>query len=391
MKRVSSKDELAMFGTEPVRARPYYDPEYLVLEREAVFKKTWLAIGRVEEVPEVGDFIVREIEIAKATLLIVRGKDREVRAFHNTCPHRGAQIVGKAQGNAPALSCPYHRWTFNLDGSLRGIPDKKNFFAVDEHDCDLSKVHVGEVGGFLFVCLSEPEQSLEQFLGGAADVLRGRNTAIYDTYVEINNVVQTNWKSAQDNFQETYHVGAIHQKTLVPMVTSPSNPYGYPWYEIYEPHHRMRMWRNFDFLPPFFSGLTAPPRNDSEEVRSVDDNGGDGLDVLALFPNFHVNNDIGRYWTHQFWPIDVDRTRLVGRIYLKKARTARERVTQEFMVAATKDVWAEDWPLLIAVQKGIQSGAIEHIHFQAHEFPCRHVYNGIVEQVARHQATKVEA
>ena len=90
-------DQLAL-GTGPIPAGPYYRPEYFELEREAVFKRSWLQVGHVCELPEPGSFIVRPLEFANASILITHGMDGKLRAFHNVCTHRGTQLVAEESG-----------------------------------------------------------------------------------------------------------------------------------------------------------------------------------------------------------------------------------------------------------------------------------------------------
>ena len=126
-------------GEGPVSARPYFDPEWWELERRAIFLRTWLHVGHVCEIPEPGSFVLREVEFARASLLIVRGKDGEVRAFHNVCTHRGTQLVEEAAGRRAQFSCRYHLWTFGTDGRLLSAPDFERFHLTKE-DCALKPV-----------------------------------------------------------------------------------------------------------------------------------------------------------------------------------------------------------------------------------------------------------
>src|SRR5262245_60431486 len=91
--RLPSNEDLAGLGTAPIPAGPYYRADYFELERDAVFRRTWLQLGHVSELPEPGCFIVRPVEIARASILLVRGRDEQIRAFHNVCTHRGTQLV----------------------------------------------------------------------------------------------------------------------------------------------------------------------------------------------------------------------------------------------------------------------------------------------------------
>ena len=115
-------EDLAWLGTGPVPAKPYYDPAYFELERQAVFLKSWIQIGHVCEFPVAGSFVRRDLEFAKASLLVVRGRDDQLRAFHNVCTHRGTQLVDEAAGRRSTFSCPYHRWTYGTDGALLSRP-----------------------------------------------------------------------------------------------------------------------------------------------------------------------------------------------------------------------------------------------------------------------------
>ncbi|WP_231635578.1 aromatic ring-hydroxylating dioxygenase subunit alpha [Novosphingobium sp. ST904] len=101
-----SQSQLDWLGTDPIPAEPFYDPAFYELERQAVFLKSWIEVGHVCELPEPGSFIRREIEFAKASILIVRGKDGAIRAFHNVCTHRGTQLVEAEAGRKSTFSCP---------------------------------------------------------------------------------------------------------------------------------------------------------------------------------------------------------------------------------------------------------------------------------------------
>lgn len=145
-----SQETLDWLGTEPIPAKPYYDPAYFELEREAVFRRSWIQIGHVCELPDPGSFIRRELEVLKASLLIVRGKDGAIRAFHNVCTHRGTRLIDVDAGRQSTFSCPYHRWTFATDGSLVSAPDFEEFH-VEKADCALPAVTVADCAGLIFV------------------------------------------------------------------------------------------------------------------------------------------------------------------------------------------------------------------------------------------------
>lgn len=388
--KITSYEDIARAGTAPVPTGPYYRDDYFELEREAVFRRAWLVVGRSMELPVAGSFIVREIEAANVSLLIARARNGSIHAFHNVCPHRGSRLVQSSHGTQPAFSCQYHGWTFNLDGSLRGVPDREGFHAFDPRSCGLLPVRLEEFGGFLFVTLSASAEPLDQFLGGMSELLRTKDLEPFSECAEFDSIIEANWKTAQDNFQETYHVASIHQKTLVPVMTGPANPRGHPWYQLFGPHRRMRLWRNTDYRAPRFAGL-AYRQGVTRYLSggSAVDRGSDGLEVHALYPNIHINIDVGYFFTHQFWPLDAGRTRHIARLYFRPARTAGERILQEYLISSSRDVWAEDWPMILSAHQGTRSGALKEFRLHAHELPCRHAFEA-VDQAVRRYASSLE-
>ncbi|GIX29706.1 MAG: hypothetical protein KatS3mg124_0178 [Porticoccaceae bacterium] len=238
------KEALAELGTDPIPAAPYYDPDWFEREREAIFKRSWIQIGHLCELPEPGSFIVRPFEVARTSLLITRTAEGRVRAFHNLCTHRGTRLVAEPEGRRSRFTCPYHGWTFGNDGSLLAAPDFDNFF-VDRAACRLPEVACDVAGGFIFVNLDpEPAQSLAEYLGPLAEALERLPHARATTFAEYTYEVAANWKLTYDNFQENYHLRFIHPRSGE-AAAGPDNPFGYPErYEFFGPHRTQRIWSN---------------------------------------------------------------------------------------------------------------------------------------------------
>ncbi|MGH7961130.1 MAG: aromatic ring-hydroxylating oxygenase subunit alpha [Candidatus Binatia bacterium] len=131
-------DQYPELGTDPIPIEPYISPEYFALERERIFRRVWLNVGREEEIPQPGDYLVKDLAVCNTSLLIVRGKDGTVRAFHNMCSHRGNKLVWNGRGSCQAFACKFHGWTYNAKGQLTFVPDEDNFFALDKREHGLS-------------------------------------------------------------------------------------------------------------------------------------------------------------------------------------------------------------------------------------------------------------
>jgi phenylpropionate dioxygenase-like ring-hydroxylating dioxygenase large terminal subunit len=341
-------------------------------------------------VPEAGSFIRREVEFAKASLLIMRGKDGAVRAFHNVCTHRGTQLTQESCGRKNTFSCPYHMWTFGTDGALVSAPDFERFYVAKE-DMGLKAVACEVVAGLIFVNFDPvPRQTAREFLGPIADELETLPSARAVEFTEWVYEIPANWKTNYDNFQENYHLRFIHPQAC-DQAAGPENPFGYPThYGFSGPHRSQRLWKN-----------PAPPPP-ADIVMQVYGRGArlaqaDGLDFpkmdFKLFPALHiVALPPGQQWTHTHYPLGPDRTRGVIRMYWTKRPDSASRLFYEEAAAMSlRDLLSQDRHAVEAAQAGLSSGAVDQIHFQDHEMLLRHQYETVQAIVAEYLAEQEAA
>lgn len=371
-------------GCAPVPAGPYYLDHYFALEREAIFKRTWLVIGHECELPKVGDFIVREITFAKASVLLTRAKGGEVRAFHNVCPHRGTQLVAATHGSQASFSCRYHAWTFGLDGALRGAPDFENFY-LEQADCSLAPIAVDVCAGLIFVNLDKaPAQNLRDFLGPFVAQLEALPIARATTFHEYVYEIEANWKLTYDNFQENYHLRFIHPRSGAAAVGE-DNPFGYPTsYGFNGPHRSQRIWSN---PSPQITPVQGIAFSKGAAFAAADGyDPGKGKDYFALFPNFFLLGSPMQHFSHVVYPISATRSRGVIRLYwIGDDDSASKRFAREYAMATARDIHAEDRDVIEAGQRGLNSGALDYIHFQANEVLCRHLFDAVDRRVRAYQ------
>jgi phenylpropionate dioxygenase-like ring-hydroxylating dioxygenase large terminal subunit len=198
-----------------IGSEAYISPEYARAEQERLWRKTWLQAGRVEDIPEVGNYIT--YDIGPDSIIIVRTGPETLRAYHNVCPHRGRRLIDipagarNARGTKANFICGFHGWTFDLQGKNTYIEHKDDWQGcLDEHRTSLGTVHVGEWGGWLWVNLDPEAGPLADYLDPAASLLepyklhnmrpRWRKWVVFDC----------NWKVAMEAFNETYHVSTTH-------------------------------------------------------------------------------------------------------------------------------------------------------------------------------------
>jgi phenylpropionate dioxygenase-like ring-hydroxylating dioxygenase large terminal subunit len=375
-------------GTDPIPAEPYYDPAYFDLEREAIFRRTWLQIGHICELAEPGSFIVRPVEVTDASILIVRGKDGKLRAFHNVCTHRGTQLVAEASGQAARFTCRYHAWTFGLDGGLKSAPDFERFY-VEKADCALPKVHVDSCAGLIFINLAEkPEQSLRDYLGPLAEQLEALPVARATTFAEYVYEIDANWKLTYDNFQENYHLRFIHSRSAGGGAVGTDNPFGYPVrYGFYGPHRTQTIWVNPEAVPTPMQTFAFGKAYQFAAADGL----GDSLnckDYFGLFPNFFLFGSPTQHFSHTVMPLAAGRSRGIFRFYwIGEDDSASKRFAREYLMATGRDVHTEDRAVIEAGQRGLASGALKHIHFQEQEVLCRHFYHEVDSRVQAHKAS----
>ena len=198
----------------------FYDPAHFRRELQAIWQRDWLCVGRVEDWPEPGDF--RRLQIGDQQILITRDGDGVLHAFHNTCRHRGSLLCAEDAGRFRngRIICPYHAWTYGLNGELQRAPRSTEQDGLRLADFPLYRVQVGTWGGFVFVNLAEvPDQPLESFLGAeAANVAAWPLAELRRAHRETH-VLSCNWKIFWQNYLECYHCPGVHPDLcrLVPL------------------------------------------------------------------------------------------------------------------------------------------------------------------------------
>lgn len=184
----------------------YCDEGVYQADLEQIFYREWLFAVPAAELPKTGSFAT--LQVGAYPVILTRGSDGTIRAFHNVCRHRGQRLCSKASGTSPKLVCPYHQWTYELDGKLIYARDMQEDFDASAHG--LKKVHCVDIGGMVFICLAEvppPIADLAKTLGTylAPSGIKTAKVAFQSTIVE-----KGNWKLVIENNRECYHCGGSH-------------------------------------------------------------------------------------------------------------------------------------------------------------------------------------
>ncbi|MGZ5372486.1 MAG: aromatic ring-hydroxylating oxygenase subunit alpha [Aeromicrobium sp.] len=397
-------------GTAPVSYEDSISPEFYEREREAVFKKSWLNVGRVEQLPRTGSYFTREIDVANASIVIVKDGEGKVRAFHNVCRHRGNKLVWddypkeETAGSCRQFTCKYHAWRYNLDGSLSFVQQEDEFFDLDKSSMGLVPVACDVWEGFIFVNFApEPEQSLQEALGEVGSGLAGYPFGEMTNKWTFRSDIRANWKLFIDAFVEFYHAPILHSKQYEPEEFAKLSGYGFEalHYELLSPHSMVSSWggisppKDESMVKPMERALRSglfgpwdkpgvvdelPPGVNPSRHKSW------GTDSFVVFPNFMILIwEPEWYLTYNYWPTAHNRHTFEASLYFVPPKNATERLRQEMAVLSTKEFALQDANTLEATQTMIESRVVEEFFLNDQEILCRHHHAVVREHVRAHE------
>jgi phenylpropionate dioxygenase-like ring-hydroxylating dioxygenase large terminal subunit len=202
-------DKSEWLGDEEIDVDRYISRDIAELEKERIWKKVWQMACREEEIPEVGDSIV--YDIADISILVLRAAPGEIKAFYNVCLHQG-RLLRDGPCHDKEVRCPYHSFTWNLDGSLKSVPSRWDFPQIQDDKFRLVEVKVGRWGGFVFINMDPNCESLESYLGDMP--MHWERFPLEERYIagHVAKVFRANWKVAQEAFMEAYHNYSTHSQ-----------------------------------------------------------------------------------------------------------------------------------------------------------------------------------
>lgn len=389
-------------GTGPVDTAIYHDPAIYAKEMEAIFKRSWYMIGRVEQIPKGGDFFTTDLPTFSYELLITRGRDGEVHAFHNVCSHRGNVVEHRCEGHSAGLfTCRFHGWSFDLEGNLKRIRDEEGFFGCDKAQMGLRRVPVGVWQGFIFVCpTDEPFQSLEEWLGDqGADTADYPWSACTQSY-QFETEIACNWKLVNDSPAEVYHIPVLHPNSAAPTMMASGNPMGRLLDVRIRGNHRTNSHYSVMAQPKPVQSLAYFHAAAAQNVAGGEQDYPPGInptrspfwtvDLVMFFPTLAFTLSAGMYTAHQVWPLGPNRSIYRQRVFVRPAQTAAERFGQENTMVEFRDVVMEDLSTLERIQRALDTGQIRQFYYHDHELALRHqhhVVTRILEDYDREQAS----
>jgi len=400
-------------GTGPVSYEDSISPDVYERERDAIFSRTWLNVGRVEQLRRVGSYFTKEIDAARTSIVVVRSSADEVRAFFNICRHRGNKLVWsdypgeETSGVCRQFTCKYHGWRYNLEGECTFVQQEEEFFDLDKQDYGLAPVQTDVWEGFIFVNLDPTNTTpLREYLGTFAKGLEGYPFHQLTQVHRYRADVGSNWKLFIDAFTEFYHAPVLHAKQSVADQSQKLTTMGYEAlaYEIDGPHGMVSTWTGTGVPPKDMrhvkpieqkarSGLFGPwdaPDIGLDELPPALNPAGHkawGLDSFLFFPNFML-----LIWkpnwviTYHYWPTSYNTHIFEGTCYFAPPKNARERLAQELAVVTFKEYALQDGNTLEATQSMLESRTpVKAFPLNDQEILLRHLHKTAQRYVREHE------
>jgi choline monooxygenase len=314
----------------------YTDPAAAAAERRHVFGDNWLVVGRSDQVANPGQFFTADV--AGEPLVIVRGDDGLLRGFFNVCRHHAARVACEAQGEATKLRCPYHGWTYDLTGALRGVPEFDGVQDFRREDNGLVPVTVDAWGHFVFAHLGKPAVSLRDSVAPLPERLANFGLTGLRWYARRTYDLACNWKVYVDNYLDGgYHVNYLHPSLAGVLDYKHYRTDTYEWCSVQS------------------SPLKAPDAGADTSAASV--RTGTEAAYCWLYPNFMVNAYGGVMDTNLVLPLAPDRCRVVFDFYFPPDDSDAAARFRDESVRVADQVQAEDVGICEDVQRGLASRA----------------------------------
>ena len=314
----------------------YTDPRIANLELQSVFSRNWQAVGRLAQLEKPGDYITATV--ANEPIVVVRGRDGKLRAFYNVCRHHAMTVMNEPCGHAEHMRCPYHGWTYNLEGELRGMTEFEGVKNFERADNGLVPVRVEPWENFVFVNLDPNAVSLHDFLGSLVKLAKPLGFGQLK-FVERRSYIQNcNWKVYVDNFLDGgYHVPHMHKGL--------NSVLDYTNYTI----------ENVDRCCVQSSPVSVDAKSEASAAATRK---GDRAYYFWQYPNFMLNWYEGYLDTNLVLPLGVDRCEVIFDFYFGDTSEANMPYVRESM-GVSELVQQEDIVICDGVQRGLSSRAYQ--------------------------------
>ncbi|MGH7332909.1 MAG: aromatic ring-hydroxylating oxygenase subunit alpha [Candidatus Rokuibacteriota bacterium] len=347
----------------------YTDPAFYGREVERIFRREWMFVGRTDVISRPGDYFT--LECAGVPMIVSRGQDGRLRAFANACRHRGSLIV-EGEGQARAFRCPYHSWTYGLDGRLLAASEMQNTRDFEPARYSLIPIRLETWNGFLFVDLAGEQIPLPEYFGDLGDKLASYRLEDMICVRRRAFDVRCNWKLFVENAMEELHIATVHRKTIqkyAPTDTHAPEPARGQYCALYSRHEGSMALLKGDHGFPSISTLEGKAAT--------------GTYFIMLYPMTMLACTVDCMWYLELRPHGPDRTTLVHGGCFPRASAERPdfgevsaRYYHRWDTTIAEDIVASEWQ-----QRGLSSPLAARGRFSFRESLVHEIDNWVLDRV----------
>ncbi|PYV78842.1 MAG: (2Fe-2S)-binding protein [Acidobacteria bacterium] len=330
---ISTFDPSKPLGTASTIPGSWYtDARIAEVEQKTVFSRTWQMIGRAEQVASPGQYITAEV--GGEPVVVVRGPDGVLRGFFNVCRHHAAAVMTQSCGTAARLQCPYHGWTYGLDGSLKGVPDFEGVENFDRKKNGLVPLSVDVWEKFVFVHLDPNPMLLSEYLGEMVEQFKPLHLEGLHFAGRREWIIDCNWKVFVDNYLDGgYHVPYLHKGL-----------------------NSILSYANYTITNgPRFCLQSSPIDAAGGEAMTASVRQGQAL-YYWLYPNLMLNWYEGYLDTNLVLPLGIDKMKVIFQFYFSDVGLSAEEKNRKSMDVSER-IQDEDHSICVSVQRGLKSRA----------------------------------
>jgi glycine betaine catabolism A len=340
-------------GARTLPQRYFVSPEVFAREQETIFADHWLLVGHQSQVGKPGDFFVQDV--GEESVIVVRDRAGIVRGFYNVCRHRGTRLCEEERGHSSTIQCPYHAWTYGLDGRLVGAPHMDEVPEFDRTQFSLRPVNLGLWEGLIFVTLDEKARPLEEWFASLAGKFADWNLPQLRSAKRVEYEVKANWKLMFENYSECYHCPGVH-----PMLSKIS-PYDSAENDLTEGPFLggfMKINRGKSLTMSGEACALAVTGNPSP-LSSGAAGEADRVFYYSIFPNMLLSMHPEYAMVHQLWPQSPEETLIICDWFFHPDAFDRSDFNPEDAIEFWDVTNRQDWHVCELSQRGIASRAYE--------------------------------
>jgi phenylpropionate dioxygenase-like ring-hydroxylating dioxygenase large terminal subunit len=361
-----------LLESDTMPAFTYTSPEFYQREVERIWRKTWNFIGSADQIRNYGDYFT--LNFAGVPIIVLRDHDGKIRAFANTCRHRGSELL-EGKGNCKLIVCPYHSWTYDLSGNLRGTPEMDKTLNFNKADYGLSSIAIDTWGNFLFINFDKNPEPLKQHLGDLPEKLAPYRLENMALARRKSFQMDCNWKLFVENAKESYHIGTVHRATINQYASAKAAGY---WVEKATGDYVVTFAQHEGSMA-LLKGAKGFPTIESLEGRRE----AGGTYAPLIYPSTYLACTIDCAWYLEMHPISASKTYMVHGALFPRDRLDRpdfEEVAKNYYhrwdVTIEEDILAS-----VRQQRGLETPFAPPGRFSHREPLVHEIDNWILDRV----------